>query len=94
MGYGQFDVSWRALNLGGAMAVVLHGGRVSVIIPCYNEAQSLREVLRRVEEVQLPVGKEVIVVDDGSADGSPEVAQEFPFVKLLRHKKIWGRGRR
>jgi glycosyltransferase involved in cell wall biosynthesis len=74
------------------MAVVLHGGRVSVIIPCYNEAQSLREVLRRVEEVQLPVGKEVIVVDDGSTDGSPEVAQEFPFVKLLRHKKNLGKG--
>jgi dolichol-phosphate mannosyltransferase len=43
--------------------------RLSIIIPVYNEERTVGEVLRRV--LALPIGKQVIVVDDGSTDGTP-----------------------
>jgi len=57
---------------------------VSVIIPCLNAARWLRQTLASVAE-QDGVDLEVIVVDDGSSDGSAElVAREFPWVRLIR----------
>jgi glycosyltransferase involved in cell wall biosynthesis len=48
--------------------------RVSVIIPAYNEAGTIVEVIRRVHA--LPFSKEIVVVDDGSSDGTAARAQE------------------
>ena len=45
--------------------------KLSVLIPVYNEVNTLEEAIRRVRNVQLP--KEIIVVDDGSSDGSREL---------------------
>lgn len=47
--------------------------KLSVIIPVYNEQATIREVIRRVNAV--PVEKEIIVVDDGSTDGSADVVR-------------------
>ncbi len=44
---------------------------LSVIIPVYNEAATIREILARVRAVDIP--KELIIVDDGSTDGSREI---------------------
>ena len=53
--------------------------KVSIIIPVYNEKPTLRLVLDRVLAAPLPVGcdREVIVVDDGSTDGTAGVIEEF-----------------
>jgi glycosyltransferase involved in cell wall biosynthesis len=48
---------------------------LSVIVPVYNERTTIEEVLRRVCSAQF--SKEVIVVDDGSVDGTPEVLRGF-----------------
>lgn len=59
---------------------------VSVVIPAYNEAQSLsRGKLREVESWCSPLGEggEILVVDDGSDDGTPELAGEGP-ARVLR----------
>jgi len=45
---------------------------VSVVIPCYNECQTIGELLVMVRE-SLPVNGQIIVVDDGSTDGSTEL---------------------
>ncbi len=45
--------------------------KLSVLIPAYNEKNTLREAIRRVQRVNVP--KEIIVIDDGSKDGSREI---------------------
>jgi glycosyltransferase involved in cell wall biosynthesis len=56
--------------------------RVSFLIPAYNEAKTIVEVLDRVDA--LPFEKQVIVVDDGSADGTAELVAARDGVLLLR----------
>lgn len=57
---------------------------VSVIIPCYNAERWITETLQSVQ-AQEGINLEVIVVDDGSTDGSATlVEQSFPTVRLLR----------
>ena len=46
---------------------------LSVIIPVYNERNTIVEVLRRIRAVELPLPLEVLVVDDGSTDGTDKV---------------------
>jgi glycosyltransferase involved in cell wall biosynthesis len=48
---------------------------LSVVVPCYNEAGTIKELLGRV--LQSPYVAEVIVVDDASTDGSAEVARNL-----------------
>ena len=48
--------------------------RLSIIVPVYNEAQTIGQVLDRVDELDLgEVEKEVVIVDDGSTDGSAAI---------------------
>lgn len=55
------------------------GVELSVVLPIYNEAQSLREVLERLAAVLDPLGHgyELVCVDDGSSDGSGELLDEL-----------------
>ncbi len=48
---------------------------LSVLIPVYNEARTLEEVVRRVRAV--PLAKEIILVDDGSGDGSRQILKRL-----------------
>lgn len=48
---------------------------LSVIIPVYNEKSTISEVIEKVSMVELPIEKEIIVVDDGSTDGTVEILQ-------------------
>jgi glycosyltransferase involved in cell wall biosynthesis len=67
------------------VAQCMHKGPlVSVIVPCYNGAAFLEEALKSAMSQSYP-HVEVIVVDDGSTDNSPEIAQRFP-VRYIRQE--------
>jgi hypothetical protein len=51
--------------------------RLSLVIPCYNEARSLPQLVRRAERVVAAGGVEVVLVDNGSTDDSPAVLREL-----------------
>ena len=51
--------------------------KLSIIIPCYNEHQNIQAVLDAVSQVDVGMQKELIVVDDGSTDGTVELLQEI-----------------
>lgn len=62
--------------------------QISVVIPSYNRRHTLQRALQSVFE-QSSVVDEVILVDDGSSDGSAEmVARSFPTVKLIRQPNL------
>ena len=58
---------------------------VSVIIPCYNQAQFLGEAIESVLQQSYP-HFEVIVVDDGSTDNTPEIAARYSEVRTIRQE--------
>lgn len=59
------------------------GDRISVLMPCHNAAPFVRDALGSVLAQRWP-DLEVIVVDDGSTDGSAEIVASFPGVRLIR----------
>ena len=68
--------------------------RISIVIPCYNEARTIRTIVDRVRASQIP-NKEIIIVDDGSRDGSRDVlrTQIAPLVdKVIYHDANRGKG--
>jgi glycosyltransferase involved in cell wall biosynthesis len=66
---------------------------LSILIPVYNEKDTILELLRRVEEVELPVGKEIVIVDDGSTDGTRELLKDLGArAKVVGHERNRGKG--
>jgi dolichol-phosphate mannosyltransferase len=68
-------------------------GCVSVIVPVYNEAAHVDELLQAIHAS--PVKKEIIVVDDGSTDGTREKLRAMPLaddVTVIFHEKNCGKG--
>ncbi len=69
--------------------------RISIIIPVYNEVNILDEVLARVIAAPLPAGcdKEIIVVDDGSTDGTSQILAQYRDLVLVHHSVVnFGKG--
>jgi glycosyltransferase involved in cell wall biosynthesis len=70
--------------------------KLSVIVPVYNERTTLVEVLRRMRTVELPDGidREIIMIDDGSTDGTRDVLRQLgdSTVRVLRHETNRGKG--
>jgi glycosyltransferase involved in cell wall biosynthesis len=66
--------------------------KLSVVIPVYNEFSTIEEILNRVRSA--PQDKEIIVIDDGSTDGTREWLEELTAedVKVLFHAENKGKG--
>ena len=67
---------------------------LSVVIPVYNERATILEILRRVRASEVGFPKEIIVVDDGSTDGTREelAGLEAPDLRILLHDRNRGKG--
>jgi glycosyltransferase involved in cell wall biosynthesis len=63
---------------------------VSIVVPAYNEAATIEQVLERLSDV--PFRREVIVVDDGSTDGTPDLVAGAAGVRLIRRPRNAGKG--
>ena len=69
--------------------------RLSVLMPVFNEAQTVEEAIRSVLECDALPERELILVDDGSTDGTRELLQQGGWpqnVKLLLHDRNRGKG--
>jgi glycosyltransferase involved in cell wall biosynthesis len=67
--------------------------KLSVVVPVYNEAATIREILAQVRAVDLPL--EIIVVDDDSTDGTREILKAEaadPATRVFMHKRNLGKG--
>jgi glycosyltransferase involved in cell wall biosynthesis len=71
---------------------------LSVVIPAYNEENGIKEIAERVLAVEPALKNagvdrlELLVVDDGSKDGTADVAEAIPGVRLIRHPRNKGYG--
>ena len=68
---------------------------LTVVIPCYNEAPNIEKVVKMVEAVEL--ADEIIIVDDGSTDGSREIlqrieAENHAHLRIIYHTHNQGKG--
>ena len=65
--------------------------KISILIPVYNEKNSLLEILKKVEEIDFGLEKEIILIDDYSTDGTKDLYKEISH-KILYHDKNMGKG--
>ena len=69
--------------------------KLSILVPVYNEVATIERVVRCVAAVRFPIAREIIVVDDGSSDGSREALRslvEADLIKLIVHQVNRGKG--
>jgi glycosyltransferase involved in cell wall biosynthesis len=71
--------------------------KLSIVVPVFNEEQSVRELLDTVRALQLPEAiqeREIVVVDDGSQDGTRAIldALTFPQLRVIHHEVNRGKG--
>ena len=65
--------------------------KISILIPVYNERNTLLEILKQVEAVDFGLEKEIILIDDYSTDGTKDIYKELSY-KILYHQKNMGKG--
>lgn len=67
---------------------------VSVIIPCYNEEKTIQAIVEAVRAVN--IASEILIVDDGSTDGTREILNQWPkddtLVRIIFHDHNQGKG--
>jgi hypothetical protein len=87
-----------SLEAKGAVSAPRMKTRVSILIPVFNEVDLINTVVRRVMDVRLGDGveTEIVIVDDGSDDGSAEAIQGLRLrcgreIKVVRHDRIAGK---
>lgn len=71
--------------------------KLSIIVPAYNEKDTIRTILKKILDVDLgDIQKDIIVVDDGSTDGTREIlnviGKESNPIKIFYHQKNAGKG--
>src|SRR3989338_10567599 len=68
--------------------------KLSVVIPVFNEKNTIKEIVRQVEAVRLPLEKEIIIIDDCSTDGTRDILKGFDKskYKIIFRERNEGKG--
>ena len=69
------------------------GFLLSVMMPVYNEKETIHQIIKRVREVDIP--KEIVIVDDYSTDGTRDILEEYDKdddIRVFLHEKNKGKG--
>ena len=67
--------------------------KLTIIIPCYNEKKTVRKIISKI--LKIKINKEIIIVDDGSIDGTTKIIKseiKNKFIKKIFHRKNQGKG--
>jgi len=68
---------------------------ISIVVPVYNEANTVADVIQRLIAIDLPAPREILVVNDGSTDGTREVLDRIvqrPELRIIHADKNGGKG--
>jgi glycosyltransferase involved in cell wall biosynthesis len=68
---------------------------ISIVVPVYNEARTVADVIERLIAIDLPAPREILVVNDGSTDGTREVLDRIPprpELRIIHAEKNGGKG--
>ena len=68
---------------------------ISIVVPVYNEARTVADVIQRLIAIDLPAPREILVVNDGSTDGTREVLDQItqrPELCVIHAEKNGGKG--
>jgi len=73
---------------------VTETAKLSIVIPVYNERRTIAEAVRRARTAQLPVDREILIIDDGSTDGTGEIIKRLAdsTVKVFQQPSNLGKG--
>lgn len=68
--------------------------KLSIVIPVYNEKDTIKKIIKQVEEVNISLEKEIIIVDDCSTDGTKEILAQLdkPNCRIFFQSKNQGKG--
>jgi len=73
---------------------VKHYRKLSIIVPVFDERNTVVEIVRRMRAVPLPLDREIVLVDDGSTDGTRDVLRQLAdsTVRVVYHEDNRGKG--
>ena len=68
---------------------------ISIVVPVYNEARTVADVIQRLIAIDLPAPREILVINDGSTDGTREVLDKItvrPELRIIHAEQNGGKG--
>ncbi len=69
--------------------------KLSIVIPCFNEINTIAQILEKIQAVELDLPKEIVIVDDGSSDGTRDFLAKIDGrddVFVILHEQNQGKG--
>jgi glycosyltransferase involved in cell wall biosynthesis len=69
--------------------------KLSIVMPCYNERATIAEIVSRVVAAEVPTDKEIVIVDDGSTDGTRDILKTIDGrdgIRVLLQEQNQGKG--
>jgi dolichol-phosphate hexosyltransferase len=67
--------------------------KLSILVPVYNEAKTVEQIVKRVLDVSFPCQVEVVIVDDASTDGTAEIIDRFHDERLVKRRHQVNKGK-